>query len=324
MAAVVSVFAGCVLGFAFGALRELTDLGFRTRGQVESLLDTECLALVPALPELGFRQLFVDQSPQTGGTRLIGYAGTSGTKTISAAAKVLRPIFDLPSSPYAEAIRSIKLAIDLNEKSASPKVIGLTSCLPSEGKSTIAASLAGRMAKSGARVILIDGDLRNPSLSGSLAPDARVGLLEAIAGQIPIEQVVWTEPLTKMEFLPTIANSLWPNSSDLLTSSAGKSLFVALQLTYDYVIVDLPPLAAASDVRAAGLLVDSYLLVIEWGATKTGAVQYALRNTPGFRENILGAVLNKVDIDRMSHYDRYGSTYYYGGAKTRGDETEHA
>ena len=72
------------------------------------------------------------------------------------------------------------------------------------------------------------------------------------------------------------------------------------------------PLVAALDARAAARLVDSYLLVIEWGSTKIEAVQYALRNAPGVRENIVGAVLNKVDMAGMSRYDSYGANYYYG------------
>jgi len=79
------------------------------------------------------------------------------------------------------------------------------------------------------------------------------------------------------------------------------------------VIVDLPPLVAGVDVRAATGFIDSYVLVIEWGVTKIDAVQYALRHAPGVQANIVGAVLNKVDMASLSHYDRYGADYYYYG-----------
>ena len=77
------------------------------------------------------------------------------------------------------------------------------------------------------------------------------------------------------------------------------------------VIVDLPPLIAGSDNRAASGLIDSYILVIEWGSTKVDAVQYALRHAPAVHERIIGAVLNKVDLATISRYDNYGAHYYY-------------
>jgi len=78
------------------------------------------------------------------------------------------------------------------------------------------------------------------------------------------------------------------------------------------VIVDLAPAVSTLEVRAASRLVTSYLLVIEWGQTKVDAIQYALRNAPELQDRIVGAVLNKVDLAMMSHYDSYGSHYYYG------------
>ena len=98
---------------------------------------------------------------------------------------------------------------------------------------------------------------------------------------------------------------------DLMEYQA-KTVFANLQTKYDYVIVDLSPLVAAVDVRAATRLVDSYVLVIEWGATKIDAVQYALRHAPGVQANIVGAVLNKVDMGSLARYDGYGAHYYYG------------
>jgi succinoglycan biosynthesis transport protein ExoP len=84
------------------------------------------------------------------------------------------------------------------------------------------------------------------------------------------------------------------------------------------VIVDLPPLAAGVDVRATSGLIDSYLLVIEWGTTKVDAVQYALRNAPNVQENIVGAVLNKVNIPAMCRYDSHGANDYYGRPRHEG------
>jgi polysaccharide biosynthesis transport protein len=189
----------------------------------------------------------------------------------------------------------------------------LTSCLPSEGKSTVAAAMAGLMAQSGARVILLDCDLRHPSLSRVLAPNASAGFLDVVAGNLDLADAVWTDPTTNMAFLPAGTERGVPNAAEILTSNAAKSLFDALQIKYDYVIVDLAPLIASVDVRATSGLIDSYILVIEWGATKIDAVQYALRHARAVQANIVGAVLNKVDIAAMGRYDSYSTDYYYYG-----------
>ena len=118
-----------------------------------------------------------------------------------------------------------------------------------------------------------------------------------------------------MSFLPAGDPAL-PHATEILASDYAKALFSTLQVQYDYVIVDLAPLVAGVDVRASARFVDSYVLVIEWGATTVDAVQYALRHAPGVQANIVGAVLNKVNVAAMSRYDRYGAAYYHAGIRT--------
>src|ERR1019366_5484441 len=113
-------------------------------------------------------------------------------------------VVDAPFSRFAEAIRSIKLAVDLNDAVKANRVIGFTSSLPNEGKSTVAAALAQLISQVGKRVIVVDCDLRNPSLSRALAPSAKSGLLEVITGKASLEEVIWTEPSISMAFLPVV------------------------------------------------------------------------------------------------------------------------
>jgi polysaccharide biosynthesis transport protein len=308
----VTICAGGMLGVGFGVLRDIMDRGFRTREQVESVLETECLALVPRLSAVRSKSVFRDQQSIAVQSRS-GETLRKAPERTRRASKMWETIVDSPSSPYSEAIRLIRLILDLglNSEKTFSKVIGLTSCLPREGKSTIAAAMATLIAQSGARVILVDCDVRNPSLSRALAPDAEVGVLELIDGKVDLADAVLSDPTTSMAFLPTVANSHFPNSTEMLASDGAKLLFTALQNKYDYVIVDLAPLAARFDVRATSRLIDSYLFVIEWGSTKIDAVQYALRNAPGVQENIVGAVLNKVDMAVMGRYDSYGANDYY-------------
>jgi succinoglycan biosynthesis transport protein ExoP len=314
----VTIFAGGMLGFGIGTLREIMDRGFRTREQVRSVLDTECLALVPLLTDQSWRRVNSSRQLFAGRARkaqlAISGAGRAGPRSIRADQRILRNIIDAPSSPYAEAIRAIKMTVDLNlsREGKVTKVLGLTSCLPSEGKSTIAAAMATLIAQSGARVILVDCDLRNPTLSRSLTPDASVGFLDVVAGKVALADAIWSDPTTNMAFLPAVSNPLWHNATETLGSEAARSIFTTLQIEFDYVVVDLAPLVAALDVRATAHLIDSYVLVIEWGTTKVDAVQYALRHAPGLRENIVGTVLNKVDMAALGRYDSYGARYYYG------------
>jgi succinoglycan biosynthesis transport protein ExoP len=302
-----TIFMGGMLGIGFGALREVLDRGFRTREQVRSILDTECLAMVPLLTNRRGR-----------GVQALPIARRFASLGTSSARHILRDIIDAPSSPYAEAIRALKVTVDLNSEGKVTKVIGLTSCLANEGKSSVAVATAALIAQSGGRVILVDCDLRNPSLSRMLTPEANVGFMDVVSGRCALADAVWTDPITNMAFLPAVANIGLPHGTEVLASEAAKTVFGALQGRYDYVIVDLAPLVAAVDVRAASRLVDGYVLVIEWGATKIDAVRYGLRHAPGVHANIVGAVLNKVDMASLGRYDGYGARYYYGRAPQTG------
>src|SRR5262249_30251485 len=175
----------------------------------------------------------------------------------SSAPKILRTIVDAPTSPYAEAIRLMKLTIDLGTPKKYTRVVGLTSCLPSEGKSTLALAMAMLIAHGGSRVMLVDCDLRNPTLSRTLTPEAGLGFLDVVAGRASLADVVRTYADGKLSFLPPGPMARLPNATDFLNSEAAKSLFDTLQLKYDYVIVDLAPAVSTLEVRAASRLVDS-------------------------------------------------------------------
>jgi polysaccharide biosynthesis transport protein len=322
-----AIFAGGVLGVGISGLRELRDRGFRTREQVRSVLGIECLALVPSLTGRSRLLIASKRSKNFSGWQALpapaasradfAMSGSAAAepRCIGSAPKVMHIILDQPSSLYAEAIRAIKLTLDQKAGARDANVIGLTSSHAGEGKSSIAAAMATLIARSGARVILVDGDVRNPTLSRALAPDASVGLLDVLAGAAPLADAIWTDSASNLAFLPVVPNAALPHATEMLASEAATSLFGILQIKFDYVIVDLAPLAAGMDVRATYNLVNSYLLVIEWGVTKIDAVQYALTHAPGVRANMIGAVLNKVDLAGMRRYDTHGVDYYYGRSR---------
>jgi succinoglycan biosynthesis transport protein ExoP len=307
---VIVAVGGLGFGVAVGILRELMNRSFCTSEQVESALQTPCIAVVPSLKSDKGRTPRGNPKPMLSFDQGLG-VGSNNQRTISRDADIFWAALNSPFSRFAEAIRSIKLAVDLNSGTANSKgVIGFTSSLPREGKSTIAASLALLMAQAGARVILVDCDLRNPSLSRRLAPNADHGIVDVVAGTMTLEDAVWTDQSTDLTFLPAGANNRLIYSSDILSADATRKLFENLQSSYDYVLVDLTPLKPIVDTRATTGFVDRYVFVIEWGRTTSDAVQHAFRDAHNISENILGIILNKADINQLARYYPTGENYY--------------
>jgi polysaccharide biosynthesis transport protein len=297
----LSLLGGIGLGVGVGLLRDLMDRVFRTRTQVQSLLQIPCIAMVPLLKTSRSKRRQISTK-------------ASEARTLTRDASVLWSVVDSPLSLFAESIRSIKLAT--HYYGAGPnKVIGLTSALPNEGKSTIAAAIAQLTAKVGSRVIIVDCDLRMPSLSQRLAPDATAGIVDVISGARSLEETVWRDPATNLFFLPATQKKALQDSSEVLASEQIKELIDRLRASFDFVIVDLPPLVPIVDAKAAAHLVDCMILVIEWGRTKIEVVRHALDTAPNLHQTIIGAVLNKTDMDHLAQYDVqhksiYNNKYY--------------
>jgi polysaccharide biosynthesis transport protein len=297
------VFGGIALGAALGFLREMKDRGFRTSAQIEEKLHLPCLSVVPLLKNRKVKKATTKSArPTDRGQEAV-------ERTISKGSGTWRMATAMPTSRFAESIRSIRFAIDLDPTKTPNKVVGLTSTLPHEGKSTIAASLAQLLANSGRRVIVVDCDLRNPSLSANLAPEAGAGITDILSGTRSLEDTIWTDSVTRLDFLPG-RRAPHSNTSEMLCTEEIRKLFDQLRRSYDYVIVDLPPLAPIVDVRATTPLIDSFILVVEWGRTTTDVVEHALNTAPNVYDALLGIVLNKTDMKVMKRYaSRYGDYY---------------
>ena len=320
----IGAVGGGLLAFAAGVLRDVLDRAFRTTGQIERVLGVSCIAAVQRIGKSAAassikagaaRPLLKNLSGLAESTSLVPVG--DGAPASSASDKVIRYktglqgfVVNSPFARFTEAMRTIKMAADLNELDGPNKIIGITSSLPNEGKSTICLSFAQWCAQAGSRTLLVDCDIRNPSLTGRLAPGARQGLLEVMLEQTSIEDAVWVDPLTKMAFLPCAIRSRITHAGEILGSEAMERLFKRLRERYDRIIVDLSPLAPVVDVRATGKLVDSYVLVVEWAQTKIDIVEYALGEAPAIADRLLGVVLNKVDIGTMSRYDSHRGKYY--------------
>lgn len=317
-----TLFAGGMLGVGFGAVRELLDRGFRTREQVKSVLNIECLALVPRVgqnpnaPRLSYRGVI---QMARGSKALPAPSASSGTpKAVHRGrSRMLWNAVDAPNSAYADAIRAVKLSLD-SGPDVGCQVIGLTSYMPAEGKSTIAAGVASQLAATGRRVMLIDCDVRNPSLSRALHPDAKLGLLDVAVGEANLAQVMWRDPATNLTFLPMVPNSTLRNPTEMLASRNVKLLIESLKNYCDFIIVDMAPLISTVDVLAVSRFVESYMFVIEWGTSQMEAVRHALGNAPAVQKKMRGAVLNKVDFGGLASYEPHGEYhhYHYGRSST--------
>ena len=324
---ILTVFAGGALGIALAAYREMMDRGIRTLEQVRSVLEIECLAMVPALPLSSLKRSLISMLSVDRPKDAIRREGLLAASEISAPVaagidrtlkansnpiqSMMRTIVDAPASPFAEAMQAIKLGLSIKAPASSRNVVGLISCVSGEGKSTIAAGLAAQMAQTGRRTILVDCDIRNPSLSQALAPQARVGFIEVATRKVDVANAIWHYPNSRIAFLPMVASPSMRGVIDILSSDATKELFDKLAREYDDVIVDLPPLTVANDARATTTFINSYVLIVEWGSTKSEAVQYAFRRAPEVHNKIIGTVLNKVNMTAMGRYDRYGANHYY-------------
>ena len=227
------------------------DRVFRTTKQIEQILKTNCLAVLPTVKKIILPTSAAD-STQNLASKSLGLAKEIKPNVSG----LFRHVVDEPLSSFAEGFRAVKVAADISGSIKQNKVIGITSALPHEGKSTVACNLAELMAHGGRKVILIDCDLRNPSLSHRLTKGADVGLLEVIGGKVKLHEAIYTDNATGLAFLPAVIESHLAHSSEILGSEGLKQLVDGLRKNYDYIVIDFPPLAPVVDVRATSNLVD--------------------------------------------------------------------
>ena len=301
----ISSVLGLMLAFAAASLRESIDKVFRTSKQVEQILQTTCLTVLPVVKNI-ISSASASLGAQNSAAKRIGSA-----KEFTSKSDIFRHVIDQPLSAFAEGFRAVKVAADISGSIKTNKVIGITSSLPHEGKTTVASNFAESIAHAGRKVILIDGDLRNPTLSRRLVSKPDVGMLEVIAGKIELRDAIYTDNLSGLAFLPAVIESRLAHSSEILSSEVFRQLIDRLRKSYDYIIIDLPPLAPVVDARATTNIVDSYLFVIEWGKTRTNMVQRQLGSAPEIFDRLLGVVLNKANVRVLERYeDYYGRSYY--------------
>lgn len=217
-----------------------------------------------------------------------------------------------PMSTAAEAFRGLRTSVQFSRPDTVIQTILVTSGSPGEGKSTVAANLAIVMAQAGRRTLLIDGDLRRPRVDKEFGMARSPGLTDYLSGSADSRDLTVADDL---DVLP--AGSTVPNPAEHLGSQSLRDLLVMFKETYDLVIIDAPPVMAATDPVLLSTQVDATIVVAAAGKTKDFELQHAVEEIQSVGGQVIGVVLNRFDVSKEYGYRyqyayRYGNKYAYG------------
>jgi len=307
----LSILVGLVGGIGLALLREYLDNTVKTPDDVESLARLPSLAVVPA---------FADSNGSGKRNRLLGSPSSNGhDKRVELVAQ------HLPKSQTSEAFRALRTALLLSQADHPPQVILVTSALPREGKTTAAANLAVTLAQLGDRTLLMDADLRKPGVGRilDLTEGKYAGLSSYLAGVSSLDLVTVPHPaIPNLAAIPT--GPLPPNPADLLSSHKLADGVAKLRTQYKFIVIDSPPIMAATDAVILSVQADGVLLVVRSGETPKEAFTRARDLLVGVKCHLLGVVLNAVDSSAPDYY--YSYRYYpysYGYGPQEATEAAH-
>jgi polysaccharide biosynthesis transport protein len=294
---------GLVGGLGLAFLREYMDNTVKTPDDIERLAKLPSLAVVPSFASL-------DGGKRSKMSKLLNSASQNGKDM-----NVELVSYSMPQSQVSEAFRSLRTSLLLSQAGHPPQVILVSSALPREGKTTAAVNLAVTLAQLGDRTLLIDADLRKPGVTRALSlPEGKyAGLSSYLAGVSSMDMVTVPHPvIPNLCVLPT--GPIPPNPADLLSSSRMHQGISELRNEYKFIVVDSPPVMAATDAVILSVLVDGVLLVVRSGETPKEAFMRTRDLLTGVKCRMLGVLLNAVDSKAPDYY--YSYRYYpysYGG-----------
>ncbi|HEX8508434.1 MAG TPA: polysaccharide biosynthesis tyrosine autokinase [Propionibacteriaceae bacterium] len=272
---------GLLLGIGTALLRHLMDTKVRTTLDVEAITDTAVLGVIP-------------------------FDSAAPTHPVT--------MHDDPLAARSEAVRRLRTNLQFVEVADQAKCILITSSIPGEGKSTTAMNLGVSLADAGLKVILIDADLRRPTLDKYLGLEGAVGLTTVLIGRAKAEDVVQQLGTGGLYVLP--AGQVPPNPSELLGSKAMSALLADLAQTYDMVLLDSAPLLPVTDGVVLSKSVGGTLVVVGAERTNKSQLHDALESLSTVGANVMGVVLNKAarrDTTSYVYYKGYGGNYEQDG-----------
>jgi capsular exopolysaccharide synthesis family protein len=299
---------GLVGGIAIAFALESMDTTVRTPEQVESVSALPMLAMIPL--KSGLER----QSPRTT-TALL-----KGRQPDRAPTASLITYLE-PQSEIAEAYRALRTSILLSSAGSPPHSIVFTSPIPQDGKTMTSINTAIVLAQQGKRVLLVDADLRRPSVHLSFGLHPHLGLSNVLSGGADLSAA--TFPTRQPNLFVVPAGALPPQPSELLSSTLMQDLMLQWREDYDHVIIDSPPVLSVTDAVLLSVIADVVLLVVRAGQTTTGAVRRARDLLLHVKCNLLGVVLNAADLRSMGDYYS-GSRYsvYYTDSRHKGNSPE--
>jgi len=219
-----------------------------------------------------------------------------------------------PKSPVSEAFRTIRTNIMFSSLDAPLKKLLITSPSPNDGKSTIAANLAIVLAQAGKKVLVIDLDLRKPTVHKKFGVENIKGFTNFLLGDAKLEDIVKTVAGIPNLYILT-SGPLPPNPAELLGSQKMKKILEQLKDEYDVVVIDSPPVIPVTDAALLASIVDGVVLVLSQGQTRIDMAQKAVEQLKNVGARILGTVLNNVNTNGGSYYYYYYYHYYGEGKK---------
>jgi capsular exopolysaccharide synthesis family protein len=306
----LSILVGLFGGIGLALLREYLDNTVKTPDDIETLARLPSLAVVPAL------------SSSTG-KRSGRFSKLLKTPVIASKEGRAELIsHNMPQSQMSEAFRALRTSLLLSQADHPPQVILMTSALPREGKTTAAVNLAVTLAQLGDKTLLVDADLRKPGINRalSLVDGKHAGLSSYLAGVSSLDLITVPHPaITNLAAIPT--GPIPPNPADLLSSRRLTELISELRSRYKFIVIDSPPIMAATDAVILSVLVDGVLMVVRSGETPKEAFVRTRDLLAGVKCHMLGVVLNAVDASSPDYYYSYRYYPYSYGGYGREDES---
>ena len=218
-----------------------------------------------------------------------------------------------PSSMFGESIRSLYTSILLSPDATPPRKLLVTSSQPKEGKTTIALCLGRMRALSGHSTVIVEADLRRPSVHRALGIERRPGLTELVLGEAQLADVLVKDAESGAYVIP--AGKLAPDPTEILSSKRMREILNELARHFELVVVDSPPIVAVADARLLASQVDASIMVVRWARTPREVVSLAIKQLQESGANISGIVLSLVDSKKHAQYGFADSAYYYGPVK---------
>jgi len=287
---------GLVGGIGLALMREYMDNTVKTPDDIETLARLPSLAVVPQFAGTG--------TPGKKAGLLQGFASSNGhDKRIELVAQ------HLPKSQMSEAFRALRTSLLLSQAGHPPQVILVTSALPREGKTTAAANLAVTLAQLGDSTVLVDADLRKPGVGRllNMTGGKYAGLSSYLAGVSSLDLVCVPHPtIPNLVAIPT--GPLPPNPADLLSSAKLSDAIAELRTKFKFIVIDSPPVMAATDAVILSVKCDGVLLVVRSGETPKEAFTRTRDLLTSVKCHLLGVVLNAVDSSAPDYY--YSYRYY--------------